>query len=334
MGGNALQKYGIKTQRKTTSELYQINFELIKRLYEDLSLFASPVLFYRKKETHGDFDLLVQIPPKTNINWYEYIKNTFKPNAIYPNANLYSFDYQNFQIDLILIPENKWKTAITYYSYDPLGNLMGKIFHKFNLSYGWEGLYYKFRNFHGSLKKSILISEDVRKIFEFGGYDYDRFSEGFDTLEDIFQYCISGKYFDSKIFEYENLSRIDRKRNLKRKSYKHFLNYLKENNININYEFNKNKEEYIELIDNFFPEANLIDNLNKLKKEDMINKAISEKFNGDIIMSFIPGIQGKELGNAISMFKKHLGDNYKDFILNNDIEIIKKTFLDVYRSTI
>ena len=77
-------------------------------------------------------------------------------------------DIQNFQIDFIKITNESWDTARVYYSYDPLGNIMGKAYHKFGLSYGWDGLYYKFRNFNGKYSQDLLISTDPEKIFAFG----------------------------------------------------------------------------------------------------------------------------------------------------------------------
>jgi len=329
MGGKALNKYGVFTERKNTEEFNQIGWELSNKIFYDLTLFTSVVKCYHTKADHGDLDLLIKINSGTNINWVKYIQNTFKPQAINANGNVFSFDYKGFQIDFIPIPETKWNTAYAYYSYDPLGNIMGKTYHKFGLSYGWEGLYYKFRNFHGTNSNDILLTNDVKKIFDFGGYDYDRYVEGFETLEDIFKFCINGKFFDAKMFEIANLTNIDKKRNRKRGSYNLFLNYLKDNGINTRYEFN-NKESYLTTINKFFPEANILEKLNVLKNIDSENKIISQKFNGDLVMVWLPNLKGKELGAAISKFKEYLGSDYKEFILNSNYEAIHDCFMNVY----
>lgn len=330
MGGKALNKYGVFTERKNTAEFNEIGLELQQRLHIDLNLIVSVVQCYHTKADHGDLDLLIQIPTFININWVDYIRKTFKPQAINANGGVYSFDFRGFQVDFIPIPENKWSSALVYFSYDPLGNIMGKTYHKFGLSYGWEGLHYKFRGFSGSLVDDILISTDTRKIFEFGGYDYDRYLEGFETLEDIFKFCIAGKYFDAQMFEMENLKSIDKKRNRKRGSYHLFLNYLKDNNITTSYQFNKDKDSYLPIIDAFFPKAYLLEDLEILKIEDSNRKIISQKFNGDLVMSWFPNLQGKELGVAIVKFKTTLGDDYDDFILNGSYQEIQNRFFEVY----
>lgn len=330
MGGNALKKYGVFTERKNTDEFKQIGNELTKILSFDFGTICEVVTCYHAKENHGDLDLLVMVEHDNNINWKNYIEYAFKPKAIYCNGGVYSFDYNNFQVDIIPILKSKWETAKIYFSYDPLGNIMGKTYHKFGLSYGWQGLFYKFRNLNGSNSHDILLSNDARKIFEFGGYDYDRYLQGFDTLEDIFKFCISGKYFDTEMFQMENLNSIDKKRNRKRGSYHLFLNYLKDKEINVSYPFNSNKANYIDMINQYFPEANLLRELDKLNKIDARNKMISQKFNGDIVISWLPKLQGKELGIAISKFKNALGDEYDEFILNSTYEIIKNRFMQIY----
>jgi hypothetical protein len=333
MGGKALNKYGVYTERKNTKEFHNLGRKIMDRLHIDYpNMETSIVVCYHTKPDHGDLDLLIKINKNDNINWRNYIENTFKPRAINCNDNVYSFDYENFQIDFIPIEESKWETAKTYYSYDPLGNIMGKTFHKFGLSYGWDGLFYKFRNFNGRNSQNILISTDTRKIFEFGGYDYDRYLQGFETLEDILKFAINTKYLDTEIFQMDNLKSIDRKRNRKRGSYHLFLKYLKDNNINIRYRFNPDKTHYLPMIENYFPEANLMVKLSDLQKIDTLNKIMSQKFNGDIVMSWLPDLKGKELGNAISKFKESFDDDedYSEFILNSGFNTIKERFMETY----
>ncbi|MFA5207335.1 MAG: hypothetical protein WC428_01645 [Candidatus Paceibacterota bacterium] len=330
MGGKALNRYGVHTERKNTDKFRRIGYELQTRVGEDLGYNTAIITCYRTKADHGDLDLLICVPDKNLINWRNYIENVFKPQAIYSNGGVHSFDYQNFQVDFIPILESKWKSALVYFSYDPLGNIMGKTYHKFNLSYGWEGLFYKYRNFRGTNSKNILLTNDVTKIFEFGGYDYDRYLKGFDTLEEIFKFAIDSKYFDTEMFQMENLKSIDKKRNRKRGSYHLFLQYLKDNNINTKYSFYEQKDLYIIDIDSAFPEANLLDQLHDLQVKDELDQALAEKFNGNVVMQWLPELQGKELGIAMGNFKKTLGNDYVDIISNYPIEDIQDLFMKTY----
>ena len=330
MGGKALNKYGVYTERKNTAEFLKIAKELQDNIAFNLPVSTAVVKCYHTKENHGDLDLLLYVANDVTINWREYIQKHFKPRAIHNNGGVFSFDYKNFQVDFIPIKEDKWEIAQTYYSYDPLGNIMGKTFHKFGLSYGWDGLHYKYRNSHGTNSENILLTKDPKRIFKFGGYDYERYLQGFETLEDILKFAIDSKYFDTEIFQMDNLKSIDKKRNRKRGSYHVFLKYLKDNEINIRYPFDKNKDNYLDWIDLHFPEARLMEKLGELQRKDKENKILSQKFNGDIVMAWLPNLMGKELGAAMGKFRNALGDEYDDFILKNDYETIRKSFMEIY----
>ena len=133
------------------------------------------------------------------------------------------------------------------------------------------------------------------------------------------------------MFKIENLKSIDKKRNRKRGSYHLFLNYLEENNIRTKKDFNPDKSVYLTAIDFFFPEVNLKDKLQMLREKDSLDMFISQKFNGDIVMSWLPNLKGKELGEAMSKFKNQFeGDDFKTFILTADYQTIYKKFMHVY----
>ncbi|MFW6243312.1 MAG: hypothetical protein ACOC2W_04045, partial [bacterium] len=206
--------------------------------------------------------------------------------------------------------------------------LMGKIAHSFGFKYGFHGLIYPMRNFNGRMSKDIVLSKDNKKIFDFLGLDYSVYEKGFDTIEEIFDFIINGKYFNSKKYDMESLTAVDRKRNKKRKSYHDFLKYLSDNNINKTYEFQP-KEYYIKIADSYFPEANLINEIEKFRKIDNENKQLSEKFNGHLIMSVIPELKGKELGNAITDFKSNFKD-FRSYVLENDSNEILNYFKKWY----
>ena len=330
MGGKALNKYGVHTDRKNTEEFLRIGKEIQNSVESRYPVSTAIVTCYHTKADHGDLDLLLKMDDGIHINWREYIQEAFNPQAIHNNGGVYSFDYQNFQVDFIPVKEHKWETAKVYYSYDPLGNIMGKTFHKFGLSYGWDGLFYKFRNFNGRNSQNILLSNDARAIFKFGGYDYDRYLQGFETLEDILRFAIDSKYFDTQIFQMDNLKSIDKKRNRKRGSYHIFLKYLEDNNIDIRYLFHKDKDIYLPLINIQFPEAKLLEKLKELQRIDSENLILSQKFNGDIVMSWLPNLKGKELGAAMTKFKDALGEEYGEFILNSEYNEIHNYFMKIY----
>jgi len=330
MGGNALNS--VITERKTTEQFDRIASEIIPILEQGLGTEIHIVTSYHTKETHGDMDIMIKITHELHnkgINLRDFVQTNFKPGQIFTNGSIFSFDYDQFQIDIIPIKESIWDVAIKFFDYDPTGNLMGKSAHRFGLKYGWNGLIYPFRNFNGRLSHDIVLSTDNKEIFEFLGYDYERFQSGFDTLKEIFEYIISGKYFDYSIFLMENLNHIDRKRNKKRKSYQEFLEYVENRGIKDTYEFSKDKSTYIELIHQSFPKVGLLERIKELSKKDAENQELNEKFNGRLIMNIYPDLTGKELGNMITNFQKSFED-YREFGLNNSADEIMFEFSEFY----
>ena len=90
------------------------------------------------------------------------------------------------------------------------------------------------------------------------------------------------------------------------------------------------KQEFIPIIDKYFPEANLSQMLKALDASNQINKRLSENFNGRIVMEWIPGLYGAELGNTIRKFKETLGENYETVVLLKSKDELKKIFMKFY----
>lgn len=75
-----------------------------------------------------------------------------------------------------------------------------------------------------------------------------------------------------------------------------------------------------------------MEKLEALKEEDSKRKIVSQKFNGDIVMAWLPNLQGKELGAAIVNFKNQFSfdEEFRNFILTADYETIKNRFMSAY----
>jgi hypothetical protein len=323
MGGSALKSIIL---RRVDRQEFNI---LLPEIQEKLLTYFSkvePLKFYHNKLDFGDLDLMVPSEEfKPDLN--EFLKS-LGANEIYKNDHTISFDYKLFQIDLIGTPKHNWETTAFYYSYNDINNLNGRIAHKFGLKFGHEGLHYPVREESGNLVSRIEISKDPEQIYKFLGLDYERYLKGFDEVSDIFDYVISSPYFNYKIFDYDQLNHTNRTRNRKRKNYAGFLEYLELNMIDKEYQFSKDKDVYLERIDQFFPNSNFLTTLNDIRKEFQRRRDLSEKFNGELVMG-LTGLKGKELGEFIFKFKedkdwfKYLEET-SDILIQNDILNFKK----------
>lgn len=301
MGGRALKN--TFTRRYNRDEFEVIKDEVLTLIMKAGFTNAVIPLFYRKKETFGDLDVLVQVEGSEPLR--EIITNVFKPNEIFHNGNCWSFDYKEFQVDFITTPAEHFHSNFMYLSYNDLGNMIGRLAHPFGLKYGQEGLWYEYYNCKKHNLGEIPISKDYPEIFKFLGLDFARWEQGFDELEDIFAYVASSKYFDWRQYQMDTLNHINRERNLKRKSYMTLLEWIDSNNVKQEYDFESDKTKYIRTINSAFPKSNLLTEIRRLEYENAQRLYIQSKFNGHKITAMF-GLEGPELGKAIVEFKEYI----------------------------
>jgi len=325
MGGKALHSLGIESRRVSTQELYQIYNEISQIVNEKMGIETFMGSFYAQKPDHGDVDVLLKID-KENININQWIKDNISTKGIHNNGGVNSFEYKDFQVDFIPINSDNWELAKVWFSYDPIHNLLGKISHRFGAKYGWDGLRLMYQTKMGHEWDNIVLSKDPREIFNFMGYDYDKYSQGFDTLQEILDYIISGKYFSIELFLMENLRHIDRKRNKNRGSYQKFLAYCEENKDKLpNYPFEKDKSKYLPYLNECFPNARIFERIVEIETKEKELEEIRLKFNGHLLMGWYPELNGKYLGFVIERYKKSK-DNFENFIKENSKESIERDF--------
>lgn len=319
MGGNALKT--VYTRRYNRAEYFNL-FNEIKFLATQsrLAYYFKLLPAYKNKQTFGDMDILIHKGfMKKDI---KFITDTFHPTEIYNNGNVVSFDYKELQIDFIFVADEYFNTSLTYYSYNDLGNLMGRIANRMGVRYGHEGLK---RVEYGENKNrviaEIVLSKNLRKIFEFLGFNYDRYLEGFNELEDIFKYVIDSEFFSKNIFAYESLNHENRTRNKKRKTYREFLEYIQDLETD-DYDFNNKENYFLNRMNEYFPDAKIFDVVAEAKERESRKNLIKEKFNGEIVMK-ITNLSGILLGEFIAFFKDRSID-FENFILKSDADTISK----------
>lgn len=326
MGGAALKN--VVTRRYMRDEFEIISEELLSLLgtVPEFEKVAMP-LFYKTKASFGDADILVGIDKPFDTR--KYITETFKPQEIFHNGNCWSFDYKELQVDLITVPLEHFDSNYVYLGYNDLGNYIGRIAHALGLKFGQEGLWYE-HYFKGSNLGKIQVSKDFPKIFNFLGLSWERWVEGFDTLEDIFEYIAQSKYFNWKMFQLDKLNKINRDRNAKRKSYMSFLEWIDANVADENHEFEPQTPEiYLDLAMEEFGSYEIVLEIRKLEYFHCRKLYAQAKFSGAEIRRRF-GFEGKELGDRIKAFKEWVVDDdtsfFEDYILENSTEVIFKEF--------
>jgi len=261
-----------------------------------------PVRSYTTKDSFGDIDIVSDIQHKDSL--VKYLENERFKYSI--NSNVVSFmlyvpkpfEKRGFvQVDAIFHEKEDIQCALGYYANNDLGNLIGRLAHRLGLKYGHDGLSYIHRDGDQVLFK-LNLSKDTAAIYEFLGL---KFKTTFDTIEDIFEFVSSSKYFHPNIYLLENRNHISRVRDRKRKTYNEFLQYCQNN-------FKDLVNEPAPVIDKSISVSNAIaffkrtDELNALMDIVHKNKVFKAKLNGDIIGD-VTGLSGKELGQFMAYIK-------------------------------
>ena len=300
MGGRALKTIKTRSYEKDEFNILCFNINsLICNIFDRYYIFKS----FKHKMIYNDMDILIQL--KTDQNPLEIIKDIFNPSEIYHNGSCFSFDYKELQIDFIITSEENWETSIVYLKYGDLGNLMGRISKPlFGLKYGHDGLVFTIVDEdNNQTYGELVVSKIPKDIFEFLGFDWNKFCIGFNSMEDMFDYVKSSKYFNAKLFDFDELNHQNRTRNRKREGYCKFIEYVKDFPRNEIYKA-KIKDALDYILQGFgisYHEeySNTINNIR--------NKQIAKKRIVEIVRN--SGYENKHLGEKMSMLNDWINDN-------------------------
>ena len=321
MGGNALS---VPTRRINAQEYTQLASQLCERLRTDFHARAEDVPAYRQKPDFGDVDIVLEHDVQSNMailgqkyyhdNLMEWATKHFHARQFHRNNSALSFDArqspddeEGVQVDLILTPKEDIDAALGYYGYNDLGNLVGRIAHKMGLVFGHQGLLYYVQEGDHTFKM-LTITKDTSQALITMGYDPARYAQGFDTMDDIFQYTMSSPYFNKDIFLLENRNHTARTRDRKRKTYKAFLDLLDTMDGNAHaFEFPEDKSVWMPKLFEQYPQFKK--EYDATMQEWASIKFIKFIFNGHNIGQW-SGLTGKELSVFMSDVRSDLDARY------------------------
>lgn len=306
MGGNALKN--TKTRRYQADEYFALAKEVRDKLLWGYRGWEGKgfgrvnqvevIEAYRSKESFGDMDVLYTTLSGDPVD-ANFIRDTFSPNEIVRNGTVISFDYKEFQIDLIHSDAACFDYATNYFAWNDLGNLIGRIAHSFGLKHGHRGLTLPLRDGDQQFAE-VVLTTNYATALGFLGLDVDRFNEGFNTLEEIFDFVTESPYFNPESYKLENLNTIAKTRDRKRPTYNAFLKYIEDwNGHTWTNPYKRKKELWVPYILNCFPAATSY--FERAVERKAFQQVVKQHFNGDIVAE-VTGLQGKDLGE----FMKYL----------------------------
>lgn len=352
MGGNALA--GLQTTRRYNKDEY---FALIPEVVQLVGLSLpgnriEVIQAYREKETFGDMDVLIELLPEQLDTFRDNLCNNLNVKAIYSDGKpqnkyktigsssmdkVYTVAYKELQIDFILVnavPVEAFDAAFSYFSWNDLGNLLGRVAHSFGFKLGHAGLLYPFTvNDHNF--EELLVTYDWDQILPAFGWDPERYAQGFNTTEEIFEYVASSEFFNPDIFLLENRNAKARYRDQKRQTYSDFLEWCERHKARLpRFSYPSTKAE---LLPTAFERLRLVGFKDKYEKvETRYAKycQFKEKFNGGLVKE-LTGLEGRELGSLMEYIRgKGPEIHFQDWILGSDEKRIARMILAFHKGWI
>lgn len=330
MGGNALKHC---TRRYQKEEFIQ----LTDKVKDDLmSLFPNTrvelIPYYTSKDSFGDADFLVE-SDNLPSNWKQVVTNFYQTDYA-SNNEVLSVAVEELQVDLITTQSKYFKSSKDYFSFNDLHNLTGRLLHKLGIKHGHKGLSIiirsKERNDHILAEIELETDNAKAKAYEILGLDPNFVP---DTLEDIFKFVASSKYFDPDIYLLENRNNVSRTRDRKRKVYGGMFEYCRINPNSKKYSFPDKDERggysirepyYTDIVLHRWPEVG--PKVEQIIEEFELNLEFHKVFNGNLVNEWT-GLTGKELGAFMSKVKEHITPIELYVAHPESVERIVKKFL-------
>jgi hypothetical protein len=173
---------------------------------------------------------------------------------------------------------------------------------------------------HKSTVGCVVITEFVEDLFKILQLNCEKFYDGFETQEDMFAFVASTPFFKSSEFTHP-------KKKYNHPIFEDFTEYLLDNKIvtqggNITH-------DYI----NDFVDFDFLQEIDALKGEEKRKRGAIEKFNGRVIINYHPDFDTNKIGPSMKEFKFSFGnvEKYRDFLLENSIEVVMDKFKEVVK---
>lgn len=340
MGGQALHSYGVSRMDDATYK--RLSEKALNAVNTALKSFnsineARLVPSWREKSEHGDIDIVV---PKDAFSGSheKLLKELCKALDVQKidhkiNNNMVSFVLHDgetcHQVDLICVKDCSLDFAYSFYSWNDVSTILLRVARRMGVRISPDDLSLSLKEGTNKIG-TIFLTNDYKEALEFLGLNYERWAQGFNNLEEIYQFFSGWMGFNYRVFDLKALKPSDRKNVEKRPGYIHFLKWIEAHPELEKKVFWKDYvKSYKESIWEKFPHAKI--EHDKIYEDIKRKKETQEKFNGHIV-NRMTGLEGKELGNLMKRFKMDFNSEkaFQDYVMNSSEEEVKERVLKLY----
>ncbi|MCJ1293705.1 hypothetical protein MMC34_005260 [Xylographa carneopallida] len=233
MGGNAFsQSPHLLSTPRIPHTLYVLLRDkyicLLSTLYQHV---ASPIEA-PEKASHGDIDILVTGPHSTTTSQSLSQALAAKTSISTSGSASTSFAIpfpnrpdEYIQLDIHVCPASTFTWELFTASHGDLWNLLGTSLRGFGLTANNVGLNLRIAEIdHLDRKRSMLfLTSDSTSVLELMGLDVQKYWRQFPTVNELYEYVVSMRFFRKESYVRETLKSNDRKRMAKRPLYQQFV---------------------------------------------------------------------------------------------------------------
>lgn len=313
MGGNALKQGSVRVDYATYEK---VRIFILNRM----GMKSGSPRNYVAKESFGDIDIVHTGFPRNELR--KLLVKVFNATEIVTNGPCISFDFHNpkfgvefgegkgVQVDLIQVKPEHYEFSLGYYSFNDLGNLVGVIARSKGFKFGNEGLFYRYDHGRCNNMNYVPVTDNFDRAIKFLGFEpYCNFK----SLEEIFSYVATSKYFDPFLFQFESLNHVNRIRNAKRPVYMKFLEWLAEKKyvMRVDEEGDLKKDLLVEALHKF---PDFETRLSGVVSGLLLKESVKKVYNGSVVSEWT-GLVGKDLGHLMHEVNESYGS---DVLLNID----------------
>ncbi|AXH59783.1 hypothetical protein [Pseudomonas amygdali] len=318
MGGNAMQDFGA---RRVDADLaHRKAREVSQALDQVLAKHGCPrpchvIRAYREKATFGDVDLLVHqemveaIGKELIVSELGALLGHDLPYfQVHPKASQFHTalpleEGGALQIDFQMIPELTFEYAKDYFAWNDLSKLMQILGRSMSgLNFGVDGLSRSVKH-KGQVIGRVTFTHDFTEALGFLGFDVERFNQGFDNLEAMYEFVVKHPNFNSSMYQWENRTSRGRGQDMDRPTYLGFLEWMKGRDLPL--EAPADETDWVGKAYERFPAAHAEKDALFTELED--RQSLRVRFNGGIV-SKLTGLRAEALGDFMKAYRKSEGE--------------------------
>lgn len=184
-----------------------------------------------EKTSFGDVDIIVS-EPKARPFPPEQFSSAFNAKRIIALHPMYSFavphpdlDDSYVQLDLQICQPQDFYWEVFHKSHGDLWNLLGSSIRPFGLTANDKGLHLRIPEIeeHDRKQSLIFLTADPGTVLNFLHLDGAAYTQPFDTVDEMFEFACSNRFFRPEAYVRDGLKANDRKRMTQRNLYRLFV---------------------------------------------------------------------------------------------------------------